>query len=238
MSGWPEKEEDLGGVLVPWLESNGWEVFQEAQARRGDPVADIVAVREDKYWIIELKRSMSLDLIAQAHKWRHYAHLVSVGIPWQIPKRGPSFGIQILKDYGIGVLYLSNPRLHSAFNVYEAVPPLFQAGTPDVRSWKVLGEGHKISGKAGNAHGERWTPFRQTCWNLWSYLSQNPGSSLNQIVSSINHHYQCDGTARSSLSRWIKEGAIKGVQVDTGKKPFKYFLKDGFDWESQAKQVT
>ena len=36
-------EVDLGKKIIPWLERNGWEVYQEVQFRGYGGIADIVA---------------------------------------------------------------------------------------------------------------------------------------------------------------------------------------------------
>ncbi len=76
---WPATEVELARPVVAWLGDLGWEVFQEVSA--GGSVADIVARRGPVLWVVEVKRSLGLSLLGQAHAWKRRAHRVSVAVP-------------------------------------------------------------------------------------------------------------------------------------------------------------
>lgn len=235
----PEKESDLADAFIPWIETSGWDVFQEVSFKETGRVADIILRRYPTVWAIELKTSLSLDLLVQAEEWIRYTNYVSIVVPDRKSlhrTRSYRFVMKVLKDYGIG-LFTIGKGFDDSFLVTEVISPTFRRFNPS-KYWSFLHDGYKVSGKAGNNNGDRWTAFRQTCWNLWNFLEINPGSTMDQIVTGTTHHYRTSSTARQCIMKWINSGIIEGVQIDSSTKPFKFYLKDGFDWKTKAKYIT
>ena len=76
MKPWPATERELAAPVVEWLSAQHFEVYQEVELH--SRVADIVAVDGKRVWVIECKRTMSLDLLDQANRWRWLATWCSV----------------------------------------------------------------------------------------------------------------------------------------------------------------
>ena len=213
-------EEDLGKVVVEYLKSDGWDVYQEVQMYQGGPVADIVATSGPLVMVCELKRSMSLTLLAQADYWKRWTNVVRVFIPY--PKRGGNtrqFAFDICKDRGIGVVTVKAPLPRYADNCDEGgsfrewVKPAFRR-TPMAKELRaVLSEKHKQHAKAGSAAGGHWTPFKQTVERLTTLVRKEPGISMKDAFSRIEHHYASYASGRARVSALVDRGVIKGIEV-------------------------
>ena len=101
------KETDLAKPIIDYLESRNWDVYQEVPC--GSGVADIVAVLDQKVWVIELKKTLSIQLLDQAILRHYKVNYVSIGVP--LTKTHSSMSspavTMILNTYGIGVFTVS-----------------------------------------------------------------------------------------------------------------------------------
>lgn len=203
-------ESKLATAVVAWLGTLSWDVYQEVEGRCG--VADIVAVEAGdprRTWIIEVKTSLSLAVLAQAWHWLHHgsAHRVSVAVPMTKNWKARTFTETVARKFGIGILYVSGDI------VSERVSPDQQKPRCLI---KVCAE-HKSHAKAGTSRGGYWTTFKGTCAAASAFVRENPGCTPRQMVAGIKHHYSTDKGARSSLLKWAKAGKVDGVHVDDGK---------------------
>lgn len=201
-------EEEIAEQFVIWLQDLGWTVYQEVQRYRGGRVADIVATQGRLIWIIETKTILGLDVMEQAFRWTDHAHFVSVGVPSQ---RGDiRFKSGMLRHLGIGCLTAF--RDGDAWEVSEEVRPQMQRRLiTGLR--ECLRPEHQTWAKAGNAKGQRYSPFKATCRDVAKFVADNPGSTLKQLIESVPTHYHSTSTARSCLKIWIERGKIDGVTM-------------------------
>lgn len=70
-----QTEAMLAAEIIGWLELEGWETYSEVTSPSGQERADIVAVRtlpsgEKNVAVIECKRELTFELLAQAKKWK------------------------------------------------------------------------------------------------------------------------------------------------------------------------
>jgi Holliday junction resolvase len=105
------KESDLFEPVKKWLEDNGYQVFSEVSPRYCSSRADVVGINDETITVVELKLSLSLDLLEQAVYWaRHkYANYVYIAVPWN-KKESPlikNWLVEyICKQFKIGVLFV------------------------------------------------------------------------------------------------------------------------------------
>lgn len=95
-------EQLVAEIVISWLEAYEADVYQEVQVSGG--VADIVARVRAELWIVEVKTSLSLALVAQAMDRRRLAHRVFVAAPYSRSMREVE---PILRETGIGLLDVS-----------------------------------------------------------------------------------------------------------------------------------
>lgn len=211
-------ETDLARPVVEWLREWNWTVYQEVEHYRGGTVADLVAVQDGLVWIIEVKTSLNLSLLAQAYDWKYYAHFISVAVP-TISKHssGRDIAEKILKDWGIGLIEVGDsdvsesqePRLHRKGRMRE-----FREG---------LREEQKTWAEAGNNEGRRYTPFQGTKRDVQLYVKRHPGCTIKDLIDNVKHHYYTTGSAGACLMRWIQNGVIDGIKLDTAQRPYRLY---------------
>lgn len=207
--GW-ESETALAACVVAWLKRNEWEVFQEVDAPSG--VADIIARKGSVLWAIEAKLNFSFHLFEQAVRWLPHAWDVSVAIPDYGGKRMPEgwhFGIQLARNYGIGIL-----KCDSKINSIAVQPAHTRKTTvPVEQHCKYLNsrlyEQQKTYSEAGGAGARRWTPFKKTSENLHAFIAANPGCTLDDCANGVTHHYKTKISFKNSVLGLIPKGVFK-----------------------------
>lgn len=226
------KETEVAAPVVEYLRHLGWDVYQEVQNGCAGKIADIVAVLDGRIWVVESKTSLNLDLISQAIHWQRHAHWVSVAIP--AAKRRPyrdigpgrKLALRLLRDNGIGVFRVNAGEI--IHDTFDSPPRLNRWGlhwddaTLSPRRWHLdsikvlrgaLRDEHRHWATAGNADGQRWSPWKATCKRAERFVKDNPGTSLKDLIDGIEHHYRKDSTARSSMSQWIQQGKVPGIEA-------------------------
>jgi hypothetical protein len=211
---WPESETELAAAIVAWLRQEQWEVYQEVQLSYGSSIADIIAVRDPVVWVIETKRSLTLEAINQAERWHYYAHLASVAVPKRKRDGRPLAGARVCRLLGVGLLCVQPPSRWQAAEVIEEQRSRFDRRSSVKRTRQALCEEHKTFAAAGNAECRRWSPWRATCEELRKSVERAPGMSLKEAIESIETHYHSQASARSSLSHWLQVGKIDGVRCE------------------------
>jgi len=219
-------EAEMAKIVVQHLRDNEWEVYQEVQPPHSHATADIVATRGAIVWIIECKRSMSIDLLAQAWEWHGWAHRVSIAVPALRMGHGRrAFLKRITTDYGIGWLSVQQPgsRYAALTGVKQLVGPRFQRKLRGTSMRDCLTERHKTYAQAGQAKGRIWTPFKDTCEKVARVAKAKPGILLGDLLKEIDHHYSSDASAKSQISKLAREGVIDGVEVRKEKRRLRVY---------------
>lgn len=188
---------------------------------QGGKRADIVGNLNGQLFVIELKKSLSLDVIAQACHWKRYAHRVSVAVPIRVGKRfnqrialhhdqTRKFAGAVLAWQGIGLLELEDRyeiQIHervAPFARFKVIAGLEACLVPEHRDFAV----------AGNSEAKRWTKFRSTCEKLRQYVNEHPTCSLKEALAAIPHHYASLASARGALVPLLLKGVVEGVVYD------------------------
>jgi len=230
------KEIELGEKIVTWLQVKGWEVYQEVSI--WGKTADIVAVKNNKVWIIECKVSLTFDLLAQACYWKPYANYSSIAIPESTSykrSKGRSFAFGICKEKGIGVLKLNHHKsVYSENEHWSIIQSIKPKPNDRAKKWSAehiqskLLEEQKTYAKAGSpGNVKKFTRFKKTCLELEEIVKDNPGIELKEAVKKIGHHYKTNHSAIASISKYLtgKKKIIENIKMEIieGKKML-YFL--------------
>lgn len=209
-------EQQVAEIVVAWLEAAGADVYQEVEVSGG--VADIVARVAAELWIVEVKTSLSLALIAQGMERRRLAHRVYLAAPRSRNLRdvGP-----VVEALGIGLLEVTPGDAGWETSRYDYGQPRVRVAI-ESRRWNSrpvdlatrLRPEHKTHAKAGAVGaGGRWTPFRETCSLLARLVERQPGITLKEAIDSIKHHYSSKSSARTHLAQLIERGVVAGVEI-------------------------
>ncbi len=212
-------EVELGRPVVAWLGAESWDVYQEVQL--GGDRADLVAIRKPVLAVIELKTSLTFDLLAQATRWRGLAHHVFVAVPAARSSDGRRMAMRVFEEHGIGVLAVSDQAYGEPFGtsgidarVKQMVAPTLNRRARSAELFDRLRPEHKTYAPAGSAKGGHFTEFRGTCDKLVRFVKDNPGALLKTAIDSIEHHYASPASAKTHLVKLIKKGVVKGVRVE------------------------
>jgi len=216
-------EADMARVVVGWLEHQGWEVYQEVQIHSYGRCADMVALRDEKLWVIETTLSFTLDLMAQADGWRPYTDWISIAVPATKGGRyrespGRVFARSVLRERGIGIMVVTPPRArwNREAEVNEMVTPRIQEHKPGAQLRTAMRQSlvpqQKYFAEAGNAAGHRWTPFQDTCMHLRLLVQANPGIELKDAFKMLGRmHYASVSSAIGSMRKQLDEGNVRGL---------------------------
>lgn len=201
-------ESDLAKVIIRYLESHQWEIYQEVEGCGGR--ADIVAKRDNIQWAIECKTSFGFPVIEQAFNWRGRSHYTSVAVP----NRVSSFGQMICKQNGIGILTVDIYRMN--VDRYDSViekvkPTLFRKA----KGFKLYEE-QKTWSEAGSQAGGHFTPFKRTVQTLINTVHRQPnGCEFSKLIKELDHHYSSSTTAKSCLKKFIGTDVIPQLEFRT-----------------------
>lgn len=216
------QETDIAKPVVAYLQARGWTVYQEVELLFG--IADIVAELDGKVWVVEVKNSLSLALIAQADRWLGRTHWVSLAIPCrngQLPlTEARRFGMQLLEERGIGVFvvdfYSNNQGMVRDY--LSTRPRMFRR--PNLGLLQGIRDSlkpvHKTFAEAGSRGGAHWTPYKGSCLEIEQYVKYHPGCTVRELVDELGKlHYSNASSARHSLSAMARGGHILGVEAKT-----------------------
>jgi hypothetical protein len=206
-------EQSIAAIIVAYLEHLNADVYQEVQVSGG--VADIVARVGVELWIVEVKTSLSLSLVAQAMDRRRLAHRVFVAAPHTRTLREI---LPILEAVGIGMFEVTPGCDAGAMSTAPRVRERLRSqrwNNRPVALAKDLSPEHKTHAKAGAVGGGgRWTPFRGTCEALARVVAAEPGITLKAAIAKTKHHYSSNSSAIGSLAHWCENGKVDGVRVE------------------------
>lgn len=223
------KEEDMYEPIKRWMEERGFTVYPEVECRHRGGRADVVVTNGQLVGVVEMKQSLSLDLIEQALRWRGYAHYIWIAIPYQ-PKSYKKFVTMVLRDYGIGVLTIS--KFGSVWP--DKMPQLARRTLPYLRD--ALTEHHQTSEvKGGQSGGGYITPYRITMNQIRRYLNEaNDWRTIKEILDHCETHY---ASPRASLAKalWQFEASWCERKKESGKL---YFRSRPIDFREQGVKKT
>jgi hypothetical protein len=190
------KETDLFIPIKTHFIDRDNEVYSEVLAGGGR--ADIVARQGNYITVIEMKTTLSLDLLEQANRWLRSAHYVYIAVPRTKDGSINRYAKKCCLQDGIGILQVDFRRKNKwgePAEVIEVVKPkLLVKGKNHkkvVTAWdKRLTEAHKDTLPGGSAGGGYITPYKTTIEAVKRCLRfRKNGVSLNELVQLVQTHY-------------------------------------------------
>lgn len=198
------KETDLFFPVKEWLEERGYEVFSEVQSRYTGGRADIVAVNGPSVSVVEMKTSLSLDVIAQAYRWKPYANYIYVAVPRSRHRKLHGYASLFLKRDGIGLLEVDDKQWTRVNDIIRAI---FHRRIDDHIRESLVPQHKELPG--GHAGGGYVTTYRLTIDRVKSYLrtcalrNKNDGwVTIKDILDHCETHYSAP---KPSLSKALRE---------------------------------
>lgn len=222
------KESDLYPDTKTWLEAKGYKVYSEVTSNKLRNRADIVALDSTQVVVVELKTSLSLELIGQAVEWKGFADLVYVGIPMPL-KELNWYSLHLLQKEGIGLLYINikgNPRYPKGF-VRQKIQPLLNVGADSNRLRAAITPYHETSDIQGGLKGGGYiTEYKVTILGVQEYLKKQGGKwvTLDQILAHCKTHYH---NPRQSLQKALREFECEWCENEIMDRKSHYRIRKG-----------
>lgn len=204
------KESEMGQWLIEWLQKNHpeWDIYQEIRPSKyaGSPVADLVLINEaDEVWVIELKKSLGLNVIRQAENWRVSYRSIAVFLPKSTQARDNAdwWLVKIYALFKIGSFVFAD------YGIRERLPPKLLEDSPfqNQRFLEICRSGKtKGYANAGQQSGGHWTPYKETMKQVRLYIQIHPGCGVGDIVNALGKlHYSSVHSARTNLVKNLNE---------------------------------
>lgn len=218
------RETDLFPPVKALFESEGYTVYSEVEAWEGR--ADVVAVNGPLLVVVELKTTLSLDLLEQAHRWRSHAHYVYVAVPRA--KRRNRFAEYILCQEGIGLIEVDfGKHWHYDKPIVYPVPFLRPRMNrrPTEYLRRALRDEQRYGPPGGSAGGGYVTDYRLTMKRVRTFLmgrTLNAGwTTVDEILEHVHTHYL---TPKQSLARALLTIETEWCEAkkENGKLMFRY----------------
>lgn len=211
------KETDLAKPVIEYLESFHYDVYQEVSCGAG--VADILGVMGRKIWIVELKKSLSIQLLEQAIKRLQWAHYVSICIPMPLSKSSIDSLLvnEILDNYGIGVFFVNTHYFQpGAKSVSVNKSPKLNRHVPEKHLNMLLRslDPRMKNNKAGCVSGERWTPFKGFCEEVTVLVNRHNGITPIEMAKQLrSEYYSTSKDAANAAVYYARMGLIQGIEA-------------------------
>lgn len=196
-------EAEYAKVVVDHFESMGYEVFKEVGFGGSSSRADMFCRKAGTTVAVEVKTQINLKVIDQAYGWRDYSSMVYFAVPRR-GHRAMRVVYAICESFGIGMLEV-DPLLSE---VTERIRPTVNEHPKEVPLYE-----EQMSVAASTAGGEFVTPFKVTSMRLVSLVESDGPMLLSDAVAGISHHYSNDKSAAAGITKMIRWGVIKGLEI-------------------------
>ena len=195
-------EVELGELLIPWLEHEGWTVYQEVQFRYGGTRADLACLNDkQELWIIELKVTLGLKVIEQAERWD--VHYRSVGVPSS--RRRTQFPESVCKVFEVGILEIDEVFVRETLRAPLQISGGYAQKNVEERFISELDELHKTYLKAGSKAGGYLTTYRRSMIQIQEFITEHPGCNIQEIYDALGHlHYAHEKSFKSNAQVALK----------------------------------
>lgn len=228
------KEHELGEQMLVWLQEEypDWDIYQEISLGNARKRADIVLVKSDLVWVIELKTSLSLSVIQQAYEWQVDYRGVAV------PKVMSKSARKSRRWWGS---YMARQMEIDLFEIGETYVDKFSRIMPSIKhkpsyTWQkdkllnVINTGLTEGFAEAGTKGTYWTPYKQSMIEIREYLRENPGRSVYEIVEDLGKlHYSSERSARSTLLQRLQGIESGWCRVDRDARPYRFYVKENTD---------
>lgn len=224
------KETELGSLVIEWLAVNKpeWEIFQEIRPGKyaGSRIADLVCInKEDKVWVIELKRALNLDVIEQVSRWQVDRRSVAIGLPKRNTNKHRWWFNYMHYKMGVGSISVSAlGRVREEYKAPALENPYMSEKFIEIcRSGKTDG-----FAEAGGKGGGYWTPYKQTMIDVRKYVQNNPGCGVGDIVRDLGKmHYASEHSAKTNIVTNLKTLETSWCESKKAGYYDTFFVKEG-----------
>lgn len=221
------RESDLYEPVKQWLEARGWDVYPEVQPEAYGRRVDIVGLQGPiSVAIVEMKTSLTHEVVRQAERWIGNAHYIYIAVPW---RKVNWFVAHYLREKRIGLLLVGEDD-EGAPAITVHLPARFKRLKERHIKWRnKVCAAHK-AGVGGSQSGGHITPYTKMMLEVGGMIENNPqGLTVEQILEYCETHYTRPKPSLSAAllnsEKWCK--STKNSERKTIFKPTRF--KDG-EW--------
>jgi hypothetical protein len=200
MGGVNVKENEMYKYVKELLEGIGYDVYAEVEVNSwgGSGRADVIGYQKPAVCIVEMKTSLSMELIEQAYKWKRFGHYIYIAIPKR-KKQIPTFVCNMLSSMGIGIIEVGD-RVWGTRIVLKAK---FNRPYKNTKWDDVLKPEHQTWLEGGSSGGGYVTNYKLTIDRVKRYLKMKRGwVSMNELLDHCETHYS---NPKNSLAKALRE---------------------------------
>ncbi len=222
-------EAELAKFLIDALILEGWDCYPEVALGKllgqnlkdnagsrlifGEPIADVVAIKDGLVMIVECKKSFSLEVIEQALEWSKISPLYAIAIPFAAFNNRSVVKTHLREYYGLGIFGISATHAQWRFK-----PKLKKENLKYCDEIKSILKPTMMLSTAGAAHTWRSTPYQDTMFEIRCYLAMHGPTRLKDLYDFLEgkengkcvHHY----SSRASMVSSIGKSIYGGVEPD------------------------
>ncbi|MNV32759.1 hypothetical protein D3C71_1241050 [compost metagenome] len=200
------QETDMFPFVKSWLEDNGYTVYTEVVSTLAGGRADVVGVAGPAVAIVEMKKTMTLELLSQALRWKLFSNYVYIAVACTAKRRVSHHVARLLNKEGIGLLEICFPDKSSQFNskpyIVATARAKFNRRIDDHIRKSLTHMHQELPG--GHAGGGYITTYRKTIRNVQDYLqcmAKDEWASLDDILNYCETHWS---SPKPSLSHALR----------------------------------
>lgn len=217
------KESDLYPPVKKLLEAKGYDVYAEVTGVPGNwsSRADVVATNYPAVCVVEMKTSLSLELIEQAFSWIPMAHYIYIAIPKR-KKKVPVFVKKVLSQYGIGII-----EVNTMYSFHASITHPARFNRPKYSTdWKaLLKPEHKTWVQGGTNSGGHVTHYKLTIQGVRDFLRRKgKWCTISEILEHCETHY---ASPKNSLAKALVSFEHEWCEVKVENRKRYYRLKKG-----------
>ncbi len=202
------KEADLAQPVAVWLENKGYEVYSEVPLGYGGArVIDIIGKADSTIIAIELKLSLTQQVLYQAHHCQLVAHKVFVAVATNPTKRS----VEACRKSGVGIISVKNSKAEMILEP-EGKEIITDRCNNLKERLKYISKGVYT----GKPNEKGVGPAQDCCRRIKEYLDVNPQASWKEIYKNVDNHYSSCNTMQSSMRNWChfrKSKHIRNRQI-------------------------
>lgn len=212
-----QSEADLAARIVAYYKARSFEVFEEVQPRGwgSGKRADIVAVKGEILHVVECKKALSFDVLAQCAAWSPYASTVFAGVAFAKTSPGREMAMRCAQSFGIGVYEVKSlwPTDRGADAPVILSAGATERGRFDPRLLRELRPEHQTSARAGTPGGGQATRFKEIVAGLVAFARLHPGDTLRNALSVCDHDWPSIAIGIERLLKLRDEVARLGLLI-------------------------
>lgn len=191
------KELELSEPVMQWLRDKGYVSYVEVPMYKRDRIIDIVACRDSELIIVELKKSLTKNLVFQAQDCQAFTSKVYCAIRTK-PQRS---NFELLEQKGIGLLSVKNGIIKVLLNPVEQKKAEHIKNSEFLKS--VILDRLKPGGVAGIQNQSGRGTARLVSDAVEKYIAENPNTTWKEIYINVPNHYANAGSMQSAMGNWF-----------------------------------